>query len=634
LISFSGWRSGGTIAAGNAGGTVEKAIFSITCTTCQARLAVRSEAAIGAILECPKCASMVHVVPPLGLSGITLRNGESLYSTPAGPPPLDRVCESSLTLELDPTDASLLDALFRHLWLVWAVALVIVMVIVYGLWWALNPRPAPASAAIEVERSATTSERPATESEHRAVEEKRPAMEAEHQAAKEQRPAVAVAGGGSPDPSSVPPGSQSAGAAKSKDVAPPPSLSAVPPRASGKNASGKKIPAEPDLFPMVAEEAINGAAKNARPVEIKKAPPAQVNIDARMADQLPEIELTDVPLAKALDIMAAVSTMPITLDVDAMRQLGVRPRDPISLRLSATTVGDALQAIVGQRGLAAVVENRQVIVTTPAEYRETLRKVPYTVADLTGDDKAAVAELAAMVRNLVAPESWQAVGGRGTIEPDQSAMVVVQTGEVHQHVLVFCEQLRNARQKPLRSRENPERFTLATRLDQARKLLNDPVTANFHEPTPLAKILAFLAEAAGGDIVIDRAALAAAETSDGVEATLTVEKQSLATALTDLLRPLGLTYRAIDANTIQVTSKEVADERLELAFYPIGPWLAKGIAGEKVVQRLKARVAASTWSDAGGPAEACFDPPSQCLIVLQSQPIQVIIERLLAAGPK
>ena len=45
---------------------MEKAIFSITCTTCQVRLAVRSEAAIGAILECPKCQSMVHVVPPEG----------------------------------------------------------------------------------------------------------------------------------------------------------------------------------------------------------------------------------------------------------------------------------------------------------------------------------------------------------------------------------------------------------------------------------------------------------------------------------------------------------------------------------------------------------------------------------------
>ena len=95
-----------------------------------------------------------------------------------------------------------------------------------------------------------------------------------------------------------------------------------------------------------------------------------------------------------------------------------------------------------------------------------------------------------------------------------------------------------------------------------------------------------------------------------MEATLTVEKQGLGAALTALLRPLGLTYRAIGANTIQVTTKEAAEERLELEFYPVGPWLDKGIPGPKLADALKARVAASTWSDAGGLADACFDPPS------------------------
>jgi hypothetical protein len=43
---------------------VDDFLFYTTCTTCQARLMVRSEAAIGQILACPKCESMVQVVPP------------------------------------------------------------------------------------------------------------------------------------------------------------------------------------------------------------------------------------------------------------------------------------------------------------------------------------------------------------------------------------------------------------------------------------------------------------------------------------------------------------------------------------------------------------------------------------------
>ncbi|MBI3837197.1 MAG: hypothetical protein HY288_04590 [Planctomycetia bacterium] len=41
-------------------------LFIIHCTTCKARLKVKDESVIGDILACPKCSSMVHVVPPVG----------------------------------------------------------------------------------------------------------------------------------------------------------------------------------------------------------------------------------------------------------------------------------------------------------------------------------------------------------------------------------------------------------------------------------------------------------------------------------------------------------------------------------------------------------------------------------------
>jgi hypothetical protein len=41
-------------------------LFTIHCTTCKARLVVKDESVIGSILSCPKCSSMVQVVPPVG----------------------------------------------------------------------------------------------------------------------------------------------------------------------------------------------------------------------------------------------------------------------------------------------------------------------------------------------------------------------------------------------------------------------------------------------------------------------------------------------------------------------------------------------------------------------------------------
>ncbi|MBN2217096.1 MAG: hypothetical protein JW719_06950 [Pirellulales bacterium] len=69
---------------------MEQSLFTITCTTCQARLEVRNESLIGQIVACPKCQSMVHITPPAGWS----REGQAASSeasavgpaSPARPP--------------------------------------------------------------------------------------------------------------------------------------------------------------------------------------------------------------------------------------------------------------------------------------------------------------------------------------------------------------------------------------------------------------------------------------------------------------------------------------------------------------------------------------------------------------------
>ncbi|NLS90633.1 MAG: hypothetical protein GXX96_00425 [Planctomycetaceae bacterium] len=45
---------------------VDRVLFTITCTTCEARLNVRDPSIVGAIVNCPKCESMVQITPPPG----------------------------------------------------------------------------------------------------------------------------------------------------------------------------------------------------------------------------------------------------------------------------------------------------------------------------------------------------------------------------------------------------------------------------------------------------------------------------------------------------------------------------------------------------------------------------------------
>jgi hypothetical protein len=119
-----------------------------------------------------------------------------------------------------------------------------------------------------------------------------------------------------------------------------------------------------------------------------------------------------------------------------------------------------------------------------------------------------------------------------------------------------------------------------------------------------------------------------------VEATVTADRQPLSAVLADLLRPLGLTYRTIGSDVIQVLTKEAADERLDLEFYSIATWLDLGAKPAAVIEQVKAKIGPIGWNDAGGSGEVYYDAPSRSLLVLQSQSAQAVIQQFLAAGPK
>jgi hypothetical protein len=410
-------------------------------------------------------------------------------------------------------------------------------------------------------------------------------------------------------------------------------------------AKAKPQAAEASAKPQAAEasakpeanakpEVASGEKPPVRPAPaVDAAPPApQVDVNARLADPIPAIELPGVPLGQAVETIAGMSTLPISFDPDALQELGVTLRDPVTVTLTGSTVGKALAAIAASRKLVVVVEEGQVLITSPAAHRESLVRVRYTVSDLTGDDPKQLVELGALVQKLVAPDCWQSNGGRGTLEAAEGALVVTQTGNVHYQLLVFCEKLRTARGKPTRSRLNPDLFTLATRSAQAQAVLGREVTVNFSRGASLGEILNYLRDLTGVEFLVDRPALNAAGISDDPRAVLKVDKQSLAVALSQMLEPLGLAWRAVAANTLQITAQKAVATRLELEFYKVGELVAKG-QHAALIERIKSRVAGGTWSDAGGAGILYFDSPSQCLIVLQSQPVQAALEALLAEKP-
>jgi hypothetical protein len=350
----------------------------------------------------------------------------------------------------------------------------------------------------------------------------------------------------------------------------------------------------------------------------------KVDVRARLADRVAEIHFPSVPMIEAVRIMSQMSTVPVSFDLDWMRALGAGLRDPVTVRLAGATTGEIFEALVARRGLTCEASGDQLLITAPARTRNSQRDQKYDVGDLAGKEPAGGGQLAQWVRTLVAPESWREAGGPGSVKFAGGALAVSQSELVQSQVSDFLQRLRIARGKSAAAKEAPP-----THLDVARVKLRQPVTASFPEPTPLAQIVADLERAVRATLLFDGPSMTGAGISRQRKATLAVREQPFSEALVTLLQPLGLTYRMVDASTFEITTRKTAAARLELEFYPVAAILAKSTTPEALIEQVKSQVAGATWNDAGGPGAIVFDKASGCLLVLQSQPVQVKVQLLL-----
>jgi hypothetical protein len=669
--------------------------FRITCTTCRARLKIVDPAAVGQILACPKCNSMVQAVPPddwtpdgpatpdsvvLG-SSVTIRaldpspGAKNLPSTagaaaPAGratPPPLP-----SRILRVKPAVASSQQTAavevaaspqtgIRWFWPVFGgatfVSLAVAALVIYL---QHKDRAGPVVADAPGRTSQNAPEKPVKPPDANPA----PANSAATNQAASAQP---VAAAPPPNPPATNPAPKPA-AANSPTGEPPATVEAKrapangsaesvpevavkltdvkPPVAATKSPADNSAPQNqnetaghptekpvtdaeiPKAQPVPADVAMpNGPAPRPIRPSVEKVPPKAVDVETHLTDPLAGINYRAIPLARLVADLSQLSTIPISLDADALAELNVAPDVPITLRTKETTVAGVLEEALGPLGLSYSIVGHQLIISRLQQGE--LRRVRYAVSDLAGETAASTAAFSGLVQAIVDPAAWKQAGGKATGQWIDGALVVTAGESTHAQLLVFCEKLRVARKLPLRSKIDPARFRLEPRTTAAAAMLAEPVTANFGRPESLARILSYLRGTTQLTMLVDQAALAEQRTSIDMEGTLVADHQPLGQSLTALLDPMELTWRVVGPRAIEITTPQAAARHGEVEFYPAGE-MAADAGGEALVARIDRELAAAADPDPQVPRPVIrFDAKSRELVVRASQSVQLRLAALL-----
>lgn len=353
---------------------------------------------------------------------------------------------------------------------------------------------------------------------------------------------------------------------------------------------------------------------------------------ASLEARLPAIDFADVTLDDLVEFMAQLMAVKINFDDEAMSEAGVSPEDQLTVQLRDASYADVLDAALASLGLAFVIQQGELQITTLEKQSSVQRVAVYPIADLCGEVESCET-LAAMVRSLVMPNEWSTVGGESRLLVNDNQQLIVQANErVHLRLENFLAKLRLARGIEPADEASSDIHSLVSRVSEAFEVLQTPVNVKLDEPTPLTDILDRLQRSTGVNLMLDSSALDAAGITPDVETSLQAAGLTLGQALDRLCSSLELTFRIVNSNTIQITTPTAAEGWLEIEFYPVGPQLAAGKTIDEIIITLENQVAPQSWRRTGGPATMHFDETSNYLIVLQTQRNQMQIEQSLSEG--
>jgi len=378
--------------------------------------------------------------------------------------------------------------------------------------------------------------------------------------------------------------------------------------------------------PLAAE-----AAKVDRSLSMRLGPMPNSAAPPRLAEQLGKrvesVAVANTPLSRLVEVISALANVAVTLDPIELELAGVKPQQEIGINANGATVEQLLRDALRKQRLELVERDGQLgIALFDGEKR---KEVVYDVADLAGSPDAA--PIARLVQRFVAPESWTAAGGGGTIVADQTKLRIEQSQRVRHQALIFCERLRLVRGLSQRSRYPASLLATESPDEAAAPTLESRTTFTFLPWTRFGDVLHYWQGAAKLTVLVDWRALADMGIVPSSPVACSANDRTWRDALDGVLEPIGLAWWMVNAKTIQITSREALGDIRRIEFHAVSKAMRDEFdSSDALVESLR-----QEWAELGGkrPMPVIeYDEPSDHLIVLGTPSLHRFLTKRLTTG--
>ena len=176
-----------------------------------------------------------------------------------------------------------------------------------------------------------------------------------------------------------------------------------------------------------------------------------------------DIHFVDSSLADVAEFTRKVIEKPVVLDGHALDELAIGSDTMVpDTELAQVSLKSGLQRVLGALGLSTMIENESLVITTRDRSQGSLTTRFYPVWDLVKPLAKKASETAPEVHSAfrpprtaadfdtlidivisnIAPDTWDDVGGEGSIQAYKGMLVVSNTDDVHKQIEHLVRQLR------------------------------------------------------------------------------------------------------------------------------------------------------------------------------------------------
>lgn len=364
------------------------------------------------------------------------------------------------------------------------------------------------------------------------------------------------------------------------------------------------------------------------------------------------LQVVDIPLQEVVQTFTQRTGIPMRIDERSLEDVGLSADVPITFNMPEIAAETLLYLILKELDLVYVMDTGSVVITTPEEEESNLRTKFYAVEDIFNDPNPNFDILIQMLTTCIDPESWEELGGPGSIAPLRNGVIITQSYQNHRRLQGLFATLRRV-QKPPRQAGLPMMMSISPYGPQAEKVerqLRQARTTITLTNAPLESAVAAISKFGRLPMMIDNRALEDIGLSNRTPVTLKLSDASIDYMLDVLGEKLELTT-VIFGEVVIVTTPEEAESELETLVYPVKDLVRydpntgrertkRNVSGEFdiLIEAITTTVEPESWEELGGPGSLAPFPYTDCLVVTQlgevHRKVAELLEQVRTAKPK